>query len=193
LAAAAVHERRRITGSANTNRRGVAGANLRWPEVDLSTVRDTKSYFAKLVITQALNALRAGARRREGYVGPWLPEPLLDEQDPATEVVLTDSASNPILALLAMLGPDERAAFVLRELFGFNYGEIASAVGKSESAARQIAHRAHEHVQTRRQRFEPVDLRRRAEITAQFFGAAPTGDVQTLMTMLAHGAKNSSG
>jgi RNA polymerase sigma-70 factor, ECF subfamily len=89
--------------------------------------------------------------------------------------------------------PDERAAFVLRELFGFNYGEIASAVGKSESAARQIAHRAHEHVQTRRQRFEPVDLRRRAEITAQFFGAAPTGDVQTLMTMLAHGAKNSSG
>jgi RNA polymerase sigma-70 factor (ECF subfamily) len=87
--------------------------------------------------------------------------------------------------LLETLSPDERAVFVLREVFGFDYDEIASAVGKFESAVRQVAHRARKHVQARRKRFEPVDLQRHAEITAQFFVAASTGDVQTLMKMLA--------
>ncbi|PBJ51393.1 sigma factor, partial [Mycobacterium avium] len=94
---------------------------LRWSTVDLATVRDTKSYLAQLVTRQALNALRAGARRREEYVGPWLPEPLLlDEQDPSTDVVLAESISMAMLVLLETLSPDERAVFVLREVFGFD-------------------------------------------------------------------------
>ncbi|WP_019697249.1 sigma-70 family RNA polymerase sigma factor, partial [Mycobacterium avium] len=126
---------------------------LRWSTVDLATVRDTKSYLAQLVTRQALNALRAGARRREEYVGPWLPEPLLlDEQDPSTDVVLAESISMAMLVLLETLSPDERAVFVLREVFGFDYDEIAEAVGKPASTVRQVAHRAREHVRARRKR-----------------------------------------
>ena len=101
---------------------------LRWAEVDLATVRDTKSYLAQLVTRQALNALRASARRREDYVGPWLPEPLLlDEHDASADVVLAESVSMAMLVVLETLSPDERAVFVLREVFGFDYDEIASA------------------------------------------------------------------
>ena len=142
---------------------------LRWAAVDLSTVRDTKSYLAQLVTRQALNALRADARRREEYVGPWLPEPLLlDEQDPSADVVLAESISMAMLVLLETLSPDERAVFVLREVFGFDYGEIAEAVGKPAPTVRQVAHRAREHVRARRKRFDAVDPERNAQITAQF-------------------------
>ena len=159
---------------------------LRWAEVDLATVRDTKSYLAQLVTRQALNALRAGARRREDYVGPWLPEPLLlDEQDPSADVVLAESVSMAMLVLLETLTPDERAVFVLREVFGFDYDEIAGAVGKSAATVRQVAHRAREHVQARRKRFEPVDAATTAQITEQFMTAAATGDMEGLLSMLA--------
>ncbi len=159
---------------------------LRWAAVDLSTVRDTKSYLAQLVTRQALNALRADARRREDYVGPWLPEPLLlDEQDPSTDVVLAESISMAMLVLLETLSPDERAVFLLREVFGFDYGEIAEAVGRSAPTVRQVAHRAREHVRARRKRFDAVDPERTAQITAQFLQTAAGGDVETLMTMLA--------
>ncbi|BBZ71673.1 RNA polymerase sigma-70 factor [Mycobacterium paraseoulense] len=159
---------------------------LRWAAVDLSTVRDTKSYLAQLVTRQALNALRAGARRREDYVGPWLPEPLLlDEQDPSADVVLAESISMAMLVLLETLSPDERAVFVLREVFGFDYGEIAEAVGKPAPTVRQVAHRAREHVRARRKRFDATDPQRNARLTAQFLQTAASGDVQTLMTMLA--------
>lgn len=159
---------------------------LRWAAVDLATVRDTKSYLAQLVTRQALNSLRAGARRREDYVGPWLPEPLLlDEQDPSADVVLAESISMAMLVLLETLSPDERAVFVLREVFGFGYGEIAAAVGRPAPTVRQVAHRAREHVRARRKRFDTVDPERNAEITAQFLAAAAGGDVDALMTMLA--------
>ncbi|HZA09908.1 RNA polymerase sigma-70 factor [Mycobacterium sp.] len=175
-----------ILGSATETDDVLQDSYLRWAEVDLSTVRDTKSYLAQLVTRQALNALRADARRREEYVGPWLPEPLLlDDQDPSADVVLAESVSMAMLVLLETLSPEERAVFVLREVFGFGYDEIASAVSKSGPAVRQVAHRAREHVQARRKRFQPVDPRRSAEITAQFFTAAATGDVDTLMSMLA--------
>lgn len=175
-----------ILGSATETDDVLQDSYLRWAPVDLSAVRDTKSYLAQLVTRQALNALRAGARRREQYVGPWLPEPLvLHEQDPSADVVLAESVSMAMLVLLESLGPDERAIFVLREVFGFDYDEIASTVGKAVPAVRQIAHRAREHVHARRKRFEPVDPRRGAQITAQFLAAAASGDVQTLMTMLA--------
>jgi RNA polymerase sigma-70 factor (ECF subfamily) len=159
---------------------------LRWAQVNLAGVQDTKSYLARLVTRQALNALRADARRREDYVGPWLPEPLLlDEQDPSADIVLAESVSMAMLVLLETLSPDERAVFVLREVFGFDYDDIASAVDKSVAAARQVAHRAREHVQARRKRFTPVDPAENARIAAEFIAAAASGDVHTVMSMLA--------
>ena len=175
-----------ILGSTTESDDVLQDSYLRWAQVDLSGVHDTKSYLARLVTRQALNALRAGARRREDYVGPWLPEPLLlEEQDPSADVVLAESVSMAMLVLLETLSPDERAVFVLREVFGFDYDEIASAVGKSVAAARQVAHRAREHVQARRRRFTPVDPEQNARITAEFMAAAASGDVQKVMSMLA--------
>jgi RNA polymerase sigma-70 factor (ECF subfamily) len=163
---------------------------LRWAEVDLSTVRDTKAYLAQLVTRQSLNALRAQSRRREDYVGPWLPEPLLletgDNTDASSDVILAESVSMAMLVVLETLSPDERAVFVLREVFGFSHDEIADTIGKSAAAVRQMAHRAREHVQSRRKRFEPVDPKLSVEITARFFAAASTGDVDGLIEMLSN-------
>ncbi|MGC2655571.1 MAG: RNA polymerase sigma-70 factor [Mycobacterium sp.] len=175
-----------ILGSATEADDVLQDSYLRWAQVNLSTVRDTKSYLAQLVTRQALNALRTGARRREDYVGPWLPEPLLlDEHDPSADVVLAESVSMAMLVLLETLNPDERAVFVLREVFGFDYGDIADAVGKPVPAVRQIAHRAREHIQARRRRFGPVDPQQNARIAAEFMAAASSGDVAAVVSMLA--------
>jgi RNA polymerase sigma-70 factor (ECF subfamily) len=175
-----------ILGSTTESDDVLQDSYLRWAQVDLGGVHDTKSYLAQLVTRQALNALRAGARRREDYVGPWLPEPLLlEEQDASADVVLAESVSMAMLVLLETLGPDERVVFVLREVFGFDYGEISDAVDKPAATVRQIAHRAREHVHARRRRFAPVDPEQNARIAAEFLAAAATGDVQTVMSMLA--------
>ncbi len=175
-----------ILGSATESDDVLQDSYLRWAEVDLARVRDTRSYLARLVTRQALNALRAGARRREDYVGPWLPEPLqLAEPDAAADVVLAESVSMAMLVLLETLGPDERAVFVLREVFGFDYPDIAAAVGKSVPAVRQVAHRAREHVRARRRRFEPVDAARITRITEQFMTATTSGDTRGLLALLA--------
>ena len=175
-----------ILGSTTESDDVLQDSYLRWAEVDISGVHDTKAYLARLVTRQALNALRAGARRREDYVGPWLPEPLLlDEQDPSADIVLAESVSMAMLVLLETLGPDERAVFVLREVFGFDYDEIASAVNKSVPAVRQIAHRSREHVHARRKRFAPADPEQNTRIAAEFMAAAAGGDVQAVMAMLA--------
>lgn len=175
-----------ILGTATESDDVLQESYLRWAEVDLATVTDTKAYLAKLVTRQALNALRAQARRREEYVGPWLPEPLLvDGADASADVVLAESVSMAMLVVLETLGPDERAVFVLREVFGFSHDEIASAIGKSSAAVRQLAHRARDHVQARRKRFDPVDPRLSMELTAQFFATAATGDINALITMMA--------
>jgi RNA polymerase sigma-70 factor, ECF subfamily len=175
-----------ILGSATESDDVLQESYLRWAEVDLATVRDTKSYLAQLVTRQSLNALRAQSRRREDYVGPWLPEPLLLEpKDASADVVLAESVSMAMLVVLETLTPDERAVFVLREVFGFSHEEIASTIEKSPGAVRQLAHRAREHVQARRKRFEPVDPKTSTEITARFFAAASTGDVDGLLEMLA--------
>jgi RNA polymerase sigma-70 factor (ECF subfamily) len=174
-----------ILGSATESDDVLQESYLRWAEVDLATVHDTKAYLAQLVTRQSLNALRAQSRRREDYVGPWLPEPLLlDTNDPSTDVVLAESVSMAMLVVLETLSPDERAVFVLREVFGFGHDEIAATLGKSTAAVRQMAHRARAHVQSRRKRFEPVDPKLSMEITARFFTAASTGDVDALIEML---------
>mgnify|MGYP002149139775 FL=1 len=175
-----------ILGSATESDDVLQESYLRWADVELSTVQDTKAYLARLVTRQALNALRATARRRETYVGPWLPEPLLlDESDPADDMVLADSVSMAMMVVLETLGPDERAVFVLREVFGFDYDEIAAAVGKSTAAVRQIAHRSREHVQARLRRFAPADPQQSMEVTLRFFAAASTGDLDGLLALLA--------
>jgi len=178
-----------ILGSATEADDVLQDSYIRWAQVDLATVRDTKSYLAQVVTRQALKALRSSARRREDYIGPWLPEPLLlDDRDASSDVVLAESVSMAMLVLLETLTPDERAVFVLREVFGFDYDEIAGAVGKSVAAVRQVAHRAREHVQARRKRFEPVDAAQTAQITEQFLTAASTGDTEGLLSLLAPGA-----
>ncbi|GAB0108486.1 RNA polymerase sigma factor SigJ [Nocardia sp. JMUB6875] len=175
-----------ILGSASEADDVLQDSYLRWAGVDLATVRDTKSYLARLVTHQALNALRSSSRRREDYVGPWLPEPLLlDERDASADLVLTESVSMAMLVVLETLTPDERAVFVLREVFGFDYGEIATAIGKSIATVRQIGHRARSRVQARRKRFEPVDSAEIERVTQQFMTAAATGDATTLMSLLA--------
>lgn len=173
-----------ILGSATESDDVLQESYLRWAQVELSGVADTKAYLAQLVTRQALNALRAQSRRKETYVGPWLPEPLLTEADPSADVVLAESVSMAMLVVLETLSPDERAVFVLREVFGFDHDEIAKTIGKSTAAVRQMAHRARQHVQSRRKRFEPVDPQYSAELTTRFFTAAATGDLDGLMAML---------
>lgn len=175
-----------ILGSATESDDVLQDSYLRWAQVDLTTVRDTKSYLAQLVTRQALKSLRTSARRREDYIGPWLPEPLLlDEHDGSADILLAESVSMAMMVLLETLTPDERAVFVLRDVFGFDYDEIAGAVSKSTTAVRQIAHRAREHVHARRRRFQPVDAHESARIAQQFLAATETGDVEGLMALLA--------
>jgi RNA polymerase sigma-70 factor, ECF subfamily len=177
-----------ILGSATESDDVLQESYLRWADVDLATVQETKAYLAQLVTRQALNTLRAQTRRREEYIGPWLPEPLLldtsNSTDASSDIVLAESVSMAMLVVLETLSPDERAVFVLREVFSFGHDEIASIIGKSTAAVRQMAHRAREHVQSRRKRFEPVDPKVSTEITARFFTAASTGDLDGLLEML---------
>ena len=157
---------------------------LRWVGVDLATVRDQRAYLVRITTRQALARLRTLGRRKESYVGSWLPEPLLTAPDVAEDVELADSVSMAMLLVLETLTPAERAVFVLREVFGLGYGEIAEAVSKSPAAVRQIAHRARAHVAGRRPRgvVTPAEARHALEA---FQRAAETGDLQSLLDILA--------
>ena len=125
---------------------------LRWVKVDLEQVRDQRAYLVRITTRQSLNRLRTMKRRKEAYVGPWLPEPLLTAPDVAEDVELAESLSMALMLVLETLSPTERAVFVLREVFDVGYDEIAAAVDKSPAAVRQIAHRARQHVDARRPR-----------------------------------------
>ena len=157
---------------------------LRWAGVDLGIVRDQRAYLVRITTRQALVRLRTLGRRRESYVGPWLPEPLLTAPDVAEDVELADSVSMAMLLVLETLAPTERAVFVLREVFDVAYDEIAEAVGKSPAAVRQIAHRARAHVAARRPRGVVSAAETRAALEA-FQRAADTGDLQRLLDILA--------
>ncbi|TDE24012.1 RNA polymerase sigma-70 factor [Actinomadura sp. 6K520] len=157
---------------------------LRWAGVDLGTVRDRRAYLVRIATRQALTRLRTLGRRRESYVGPWLPEPLLTTPDVAEDVVLADSVSMAMLLVLEALNPVERAVFVLREVFDVAYDEIAEAVGKNPAAVRQIAHRARSHVAARRPRDAVSPAETRAALQA-FQLAVDTGDLQVLLDVLA--------
>jgi RNA polymerase sigma-70 factor (ECF subfamily) len=157
---------------------------LRWAGVDLGTVRDQRAYLVRITTRQALSRLRTLGRRKESYIGPWLPEPLLTAPDVAEDVELADSVSMAMLLVLETLTPAERAVFVLREVFDLAYDEIAEAMDKSPAAVRQIAHRARAHVASRRPHAVVPPAQTRAALEA-FQRAIETGDLQRLLDILA--------
>ncbi|MFC9641298.1 RNA polymerase sigma-70 factor [Streptomyces mirabilis] len=157
---------------------------LRWVKVDLGQVRDPRAYLVRITTRQSLNRLRTMSRRKEVYVGPWLPEPLLTAPDVAEDVELAESVSMAMMLVLETLSPTERAVFVLREVFDVDYDEIAAAVDKTPAAVRQIAHRARRHVDARRPREVVPSGRIRAALES-FQRAFEARDLQGLMDVLA--------
>jgi RNA polymerase sigma-70 factor, ECF subfamily len=156
---------------------------LRWADVDHAGVRDPRAYLVRVTTRQALNRLRTLARRREDYVGEWLPEPLLTSPDVAEDVELAESISIAMLTVLETLAPAERAIFVLRDVFDLPYADIAAAVDRTPAAVRQVAHRAREHVAARRPRVR-VDPAEREAVVERFLAAVRTGDLQGLLDVL---------
>ena len=176
----------RMLGTIADAEDAVQDAWLRWSAASRADVADPRSYLARIVTNTALNRLRSVRSRREAYIGPWLPEPLLTAAGPdaAERAELAESVSVAMLVVLESLTPEERAVFVLREVFGFDYAEIGTALGRSAPAVRQLAHRAREHVQARRPRFD-VDRNQQREVTERFLAAAGGGDIEGLMSVLA--------
>jgi RNA polymerase sigma-70 factor (ECF subfamily) len=157
---------------------------LKWADVEHDVVENHRAYLVRIVTRQSLSRLRTLGRRKESYVGPWLPEPLLTTPDVADDVELADSVSMAMMLVLETLTPTERAVFVLREVFAMDYDEIALAIDKNTPAVRQIAHRARSHVAARRPREVVTQDESRKALTA-FKRATETGDLQALLDLLA--------
>jgi RNA polymerase sigma-70 factor, ECF subfamily len=175
----------RILGSVGEAEDAVQETWLRY-ESSPTQPTSTKAFLSAVVTRISIDVLRSARRRRETYVGPWFPEPLLTDpyEDPARSAELADSVSMAALLLLERLTPLERAVFVLREVFGFGFPEVAVAVGRSEAACRQLAVRARRHMDVGRPRFE-ADRREREELAGRFFDALRDGDVDGVRELLA--------
>lgn len=175
----------RILGSVTEAEDAVQETWLRY-QASPAQPTSVKAFLSAVVTRVSIDVLRSARVRREAYAGPWFPEPLLTDpyQDPARSAELANSVSMAALVLLERLSPPERAVFVLREVFGFGFGEVASAVGRSEAACRQLAVRARRHMDAGRPRFE-ADRRERDELAARFFDALRDGDVDALRELLA--------
>ena len=175
----------RILGSVSEAEDAVQETWLRY-EAFPTQPTSAKAFLSAVVTRISIDVLRSARVRREEYVGQWFPEPLLTDpyQDPERSAELADSVSMAALVLLERLSPLERAVFVLREVFGFGFAEVASAVGRSEAACRQLAVRARRHMDAGRPRFE-ADRRERDELAARFFDALAEGDVEGLRELLA--------
>jgi RNA polymerase sigma-70 factor (TIGR02957 family) len=157
---------------------------LRWVKVNLAQVSDQRAYLIRITTRQALNRLRTMQRRKETYVGSWLPEPLLTAPDMADDLELAENMSMALMLVLETLAPTERAVFVLHEVFDVSYDEIAAALDKTPAAIRQIAYRARQHVDARRPRqVVPASLTRTA--LNSLWHAIETGDLQGLLHVLA--------
>jgi RNA polymerase sigma-70 factor (ECF subfamily) len=174
----------RILGSAADAEDVVQEAWLRWSEVDSAEIGNPKAYLVRATTNLAIDRLRRVKSRRETYVGPWLPEPIITAPDVAEQAEVADSVELALLVVLETLSPLERAVFVLREAFGFSHAEIAEMIGRGEPAVRQLARRARDHVRERRPRFD-VDRAQRRQVTERFIGACTGGDLDGLMEMLA--------
>ncbi|MEU5724252.1 RNA polymerase sigma-70 factor [Micromonospora sp. NPDC047738] len=173
----------RILGTAADAEDAVQDAWIKWSAADRAQVADPKAYLARIVSNLALERLRSTRHKRETYVGPWLPEPILTTGDTAEVVTEAESVSTAMLVVLETLSPLERAVFVLKEVFDFSHAEIAEALERSETSVRQAAHRARNHVRARRPRFT-ADRSRQREVTERFFAAATGGDINALMELL---------
>jgi RNA polymerase sigma-70 factor (ECF subfamily) len=175
----------RILGSVAEAEDAVQDTWLRFQSVTTAPT-STKAYLSAVVTRISIDVLRSARVRREEYVGPWFPEPLLTDpyEDPERAAELADSLSTAALVLLERLSPLERAVFVLRDVFGFGFDEVAAAVGRSETACRQLAVRARQHMDAGRPRFA-ADRRERQELAARFFEALHAGDVDGLRELLA--------
>ncbi|GIG70948.1 RNA polymerase sigma-70 factor [Phytomonospora endophytica] len=174
----------RILGSVGEAEDAVQETWLRWEATDTEPA-SAKSFLSAVVTRISIDVLRSARVRREEYVGPWFPEPLLTDpyEDPERSAELADSVSMAALLLLERLSPLERAVFVLREVFAFGFPDIAAAVGRSEAACRQLAVRARRHMEGGRPRFE-ADRREREELAGRFFDAMAEGDVESLRELL---------
>lgn len=156
---------------------------LRWSEVDLAQVRDRRAYLVRIASRLALTRLRTLGRRKETYVGTWLPEPLLTADDVADHAELAESVSMAMMVVLETLSPLERAVFILREVFDVGFGELAEILERNPAAVRQIAHRARQRVAERRPR-ERVPAAQVREVMASFQRAIDTGDIPALVRVL---------
>lgn len=180
----------RMLGSVADAEDVVQEVYLRWRGAsEVEEVRSPRAYLSTVVTRLSIDRLRSARAKREEYVGPWLPEPLVAESDaegatPSGAVELEESLSMAFLVLLESLSPTERAVFLLREVFGYGYGEIARIVGKGETNTRQIAHRARSAVEARRPRFDPSPEQGR-RLTERFLAAARDGDLEGLLELLA--------
>ncbi|TCM41640.1 RNA polymerase sigma factor SigJ [Kribbella sp. VKM Ac-2568] len=179
----------RVVGSVADAEDIVQETWLRWASApgNRAEIRDVRAYLIRITTRLALNRLRQQKAQREQYVGPWLPEPIAAApatEDPAAVAEVADSVSMAMLVVLETLSPLERAAFVLREVFDLPFGEIADTLGRSETAVRQLAHRAREHVHARQPRHR-VDKARHTEVTSQFLAAAWSGDFDQVVSLLA--------
>ncbi|MGH2745654.1 MAG: RNA polymerase sigma-70 factor [Thermoleophilaceae bacterium] len=178
----------RMLGSVSEAEDLVQEALLRFHRAQLEgeRIESPRAYVSTVVTRLGIDQLRSARRRRETYVGEWLPEPLLtdDADDPARQAEMADSLSLAFLVLLESLSPEQRAVFLLREVFDYPYDEIAEVVGKSEANARQLAARARRHVEERRPRFEAT-REQREKLADRFFAAVQDGDVRALESMLA--------
>jgi RNA polymerase sigma-70 factor (TIGR02957 family) len=176
----------RVLGSVTDAEDAVQEAWLRWSGVDHSGVDDPRAFLVRVTTRLAIDRLRRAKARRESYVGPWLPEPILTRQDPAEDAAMAESVSMAMLVVLETLSPLERAVFVLREAFGMPHAEIAEVLGRNEEAVRQLARRARAHVRERRTRFD-ADQTEQRRVTERFLEAASNGDLEALMAVLSPG------
>ena len=176
----------RVLGSVTDAEDAVQESWLRWSNVDHSEVDDPRAFLVRVTTRLAIDRLRRAKARRESYVGPWLPEPILTRQDLAEDAAMAESVSMAMLVVLETLSPLERAVFVLREAFGMPYAEIADVLGRKDEAVRQLARRAREHVRERRMRFDADQIEQR-RVTERFLEAATGGDLEALMEVLSPG------
>ena len=176
----------RILGSVTDAEDAVQEAWLRWANVDHFEIADPRAFLVRVTTRLAIDRLRRAKARRESYVGPWLPEPILTRQDPAEDSAMAESVSMAMLMVLETLSPLERAVFVLREAFGMPHAEIADVLGRKEEAVRQLARRARDHVRERRSRFDAAHTEQR-RVTERFLEATSTGDLEALMEVLSPG------